>query len=143
MTAPETAASILRRAAALMRERAQGATPGRWAAAEPTQREGHRVGTADEGDWVAWTGEFGEEFSGADAGHIASWHPPAAQAVADWLDAEAERAQALISPRSLCRQCGGWLDDVELAQFGEDEDSLCRCWNKALAVARAYTGGGE
>lgn len=53
-------AEILRKAASLMRERAEAATPGPWIPFD------------------------------ADADHIASWHPAVALAVADWLDATAD-----------------------------------------------------
>ena len=61
-------AEVLRRAASLMRERA-----------EPIK------------DWYsakAWatTTPFGAPIDPADAEHIASWHPAVALAVADWLD---------------------------------------------------------
>lgn len=55
---------------------ARAATPGPWVQAEGTGPLGHRVGTADESDWVAWTGEIAEGRSEADATFIAA-HDPA------------------------------------------------------------------
>jgi len=65
---------LLRRAATLIRERAQAATPGPWDA---------------NGRWV-WSRIRPEAVYGTaepdDVAHIASWHPDVALAVADWLD---------------------------------------------------------
>lgn len=119
----ETPAETIRQAARLMRERAEAATPGPWAVAEPTEREGHRVGTADERDWVAWTGDLEEEFSPADAANIASWHPLVALAVAEWLDNEAASAELCTDARDTAGVLG--LPDTH-----------------AVAVARAYLGEG-
>jgi hypothetical protein len=77
-------AELLREAAALMRERAEAATPGPWMRAEPWDRA---VGQVD-GPWVAETTALGQA-TAANAEHIASWHPAVALAVADWLDAVA------------------------------------------------------
>ena len=98
-------AETLRRAAALMRERAEGARAGRWFA------EGDEV----RADWtlvrqVATCHGSIDQGNRANAAHIASWSPPVALAVADWLDAEAE------------------LHEWEYDTTG------------ALAVARAYLG---
>jgi len=69
----------LRRAAALMRERALPATPGPW------------VADGLEGTLSAPDGGVlhVQMWSDADAEHIASWHPSVALAVADLLDAVA------------------------------------------------------
>jgi hypothetical protein len=77
-------ADLLREAAALMRSRAEAATPGPW--------ESHARGgdvyesVSDHGDVVAECG-----LAAIDSWHIASWHPVVALAAADYLDAvEAE-----------------------------------------------------
>lgn len=113
-------ADILRRAAALMRERAEAATDGGY---------GWRLGdlpganevwaNRDAAGWdafmVATTTTRLNPNPGArghaDAQHIASWHPGVALAVADWLD---------IAADALC-----------------DEDVT---YPEALAVARTYLG---
>ena len=104
-------AETLRRAASLMRERAEAATPTEW-------------------DWCL-TGPFfvvaendprGDEAfvasvpSKADAAHIASWQPAVAIAVADWLDLMAYALNARL-----------FLDDSAET-------------HAALTVARAYLG---
>lgn len=92
-------ADLLREAAALMRERAEAATPGPW--------EHHRDhGGRETGDGELLIGNIGDSGGGRraadfigkcwgwgpqqpNAAHIASWHPAVALAVADWLDGEA------------------------------------------------------
>lgn len=76
----ETHADLLRRAAALMRERAEAATPGPWA---NRRGPGEHVVRTDSGAPLANTG------TRADRRHIASWHPVVALTVADWLDTQA------------------------------------------------------
>lgn len=164
MTPDET----LRAAAKLMRERAAAATPGPWERPLDTRHKNLVIAALPEGEQGQWidgcipaewshhkgvtgryagqrervgvvsadvwsVGGFMRKRSGRDLDYVASMHPGVALAVADWLDAEAARAQTLISPRLLCRQCGGYLED-------ENADSLCRCWDAALDVARAYLG---
>ena len=109
-------ADLLRRAAALMRERAEGATPGPW----------HDVKMGSEGSVVLNDGvniltgrkpATCREF--ADAEHIASWHPVVALAVADWLDALARA-----------------VERSGVAHYPEPAS----IHDAALAVARAYLG---
>jgi hypothetical protein len=75
----------IRRAGALLRERAQAATPGPW---EP-RRGAYPSVEAANGHLVMETVVCDEETHGdravPDAEHIASWHPAVALAVADWL----------------------------------------------------------
>ncbi len=72
-------AEVLRRAASLMRERAEAARNSipevcpEWHSTEALMAHGKTQG---------------------DAEHIASWHPDVALAVADWLDDEAEWMEA-------------------------------------------------
>ena len=114
-------AEPLRRAAALMRERAEAATPGPWFPWDgwgPTEdglmgfsrlgpRSGERVLHHDDMRDIYATR--------ADVEHIATMHPAVALAVADWLDAYAERLEVLGHA------------------IGSNH-------GQALAVARAYLG---
>ena len=104
----ETPAETIRRAAALMRERAEAAM--RDGASKPPWAVGARQSC---GCCEVVTDADGSQITVADdrqSGHIASWHPFAALAVADWLDAAAQ----------------AWDEGME--------------WDEALAVARAYLG---
>ncbi|HEY1177559.1 MAG TPA: hypothetical protein VGF17_15485 [Phytomonospora sp.] len=115
----------LRRAAQLMRERAEAANAGPWTA-EPIGSEGYRVYGAPA---VGITPRHKrrpvvaactwEPFlaSKADAEHIAAWHPAVAIAVAAWLDSEAMYVEDF-----------GLAADVTTAH--------------AVAVAEAYLGEG-
>lgn len=75
-------AEMLRRAAALMRERAAGSRM--WYPSD------HHDGM-DEVPWMdrEWWSSVG--LSGIAADHAASWHPAVALAVANWLEAAARR----------------------------------------------------
>jgi hypothetical protein len=122
-------AETLRRAAALMRERAEAATPGPWKMWDgwgPTSDglmgvarfgpdSGERVFIHDEQrDLYASRGNWE---------HIASWHPAVALAVADWLD-DTANANERLAPLITSSLPDGW--DVTN--------------RRALAVARAYLG---
>lgn len=112
--------SELRRAAKLMREHAEAATQGPWAAwvmgsegylilrkdGTLAQRGKSRVARVGLKDW---------DSDKADAEYIAGMHPGVALAVADWLDVEAG-----ILEKGLPDPTGGWAE--------------------ARAVARAYLG---
>jgi hypothetical protein len=121
----DSPAAELRQAALLMRERAEKAERGPWFTAEHHGRdiadEGWsdlRVTAAADAPPVAiayLTGITEPDLANENAVHIASWHPGAALAVADWLDAEAERAE---------------VTGFSLHSLGPG----------ALAVARAYLG---
>lgn len=111
-------AETLRRAAALMRERAEAATSGPWSVGPYHQLTS--VLTEDGGLTIASVGAPHHPFVRADADHIASWHPAVARAVADWLDRKAERAEDM------------WLTHGQQMRGPE--------WLDALAVARAYLG---
>ena len=98
MTAPDPAAE-LREAARLMRKRAEEATPGPWHALKSGDGQECYVISRDYGQ-VA-TGMHDEpdaaefvliERDQRDADHIASMNPLVAFALADWLEAEADRA---------------------------------------------------
>ncbi|NUS88761.1 MAG: hypothetical protein HOY75_40185 [Streptomyces sp.] len=108
-------AEELRSAATRLRCAANQATPGPWTPADGSIPYGHRVGSADETDWVAWTGAITEDRSEADAAYIATMHPAVGAALADWLDTAAANAAALTWPSDFI--------------------------DRALAVARAINGG--
>lgn len=120
MTAP-TSADLLRRAAAQMRERAQGATAGRWIELGVLDADrGERwnaVGTERDIEVEVARLEYSPDGS-CNTAHIASWHPAVALTVADLLDAVALVADHYppieVRPNSVA--------------------------NYALAVARAYLG---
>ena len=114
-------AEVLRKAAALMRERAEAASDGPWKRFGMAGVAGKDWEVVDErrvececGEPVALLGCATND----DAEHIASWHPAVALAVADWLDAEADVDE-------VAREMGG---------RGHTEESQC------VAVARAYLG---
>lgn len=116
--APPSPTETLRRAAALMRERAEAATP--------HQR------------WVAWAGDTAVRVNDrshtdfraptpAHAEHVASWHPAVALKVADWLE-----------------EVAAWMDEgVGLLPATNIGDVWIGMRQHALALARAYLGGGD
>ena len=106
-------AEIFRRAASLMRERAELAPDGPWLAGERCvwgKVPGHEVITdGPDGRGGTSTAQGAE--------HIASWHPAVALAVADWLDGVAQAIK-------------NWERGI-----GVSPDQ-----SHAFAVARAYLG---
>jgi hypothetical protein len=131
-------ADLRRRAAALMRERAEAATKvwgvSEWRAvhAETPYVDGMRtsdldrrhIATDDEHGSILLTSPWDE---GQIVNHAASWHPAVALAVADWLDVMADEAAVLDR-----------LDEhLRLAV------SSWSAHNPALAVARTYLGETE
>jgi hypothetical protein len=115
---------MLRRAATLIRERAEKATPGPWLVSDTIEgmwppRPGWQIVNDaylnplvdDDELWLAVELHTGCE---ADAEHIAALHPAVALAAATWLEHEADRAEH--QP---------WTDDVT---------------EQALAFATAYLG---
>lgn len=108
-------AETLRRAATLMRERAEAAL-----ACDPDPDK-HWWSTEGLRDILDHPG-VGDAEMEADAAHIASWHPALALAVADWLDRAA-------------------LEN-ELAHANYPEHAPWPVDDNALAVARAYLGEG-
>lgn len=117
-------AELLRRAAALMRERANDATGSPWQHI-PTEDE---AGCSD-AYVIALTGhssigeDVGESMTPEDAQHIASWHPAVALAVADWLEDEADQ----IPPGATHAMTGGGME-IPIAEA------------PAVRAARAYLG---
>ena len=101
-------AELLRRAAALMRERAEDAAPSPW----------REVGDGELLGCFAVVAGGSAEFNvapaviPANAEHIASWHPAIALAVADWLLVTAETSAPY-------RNTFSKAIDVALAYLGE------------------------
>jgi len=136
VTTTGTPAAQLRAAAKLMRDRASLVPPPPWYVGlhDITTHSGHDV-IASSGLTVR-------------AQYVASWHPAIALAVADWLDDVATDADEMLkldtpecphdggdcycrpmAPEWGCDRCGEYL-----------APGACRCWDKAIAVARAYLG---
>ncbi len=116
-------AEKLRQAAALMRERAEAATPSPWVLwvdgiyRNPEQND---QGWLQYDARIAEVGDDPDDFvTEPDADHIASWHPAVALAVADWLDHAAESADLNRTP---------YVDDH---------------YRAALKVATAYLGADQ
>jgi hypothetical protein len=128
-------AEVLRRAAALMRERAEAAVTGdelrgdHWFADQQLGGTRFEVIVSDEGTIIA------EQLRESDAEHIASWHPAAALAVAELFGFMAEV----------------WQENTECrSPVGPDEPcgdcvSCDQRWTqaRALAAARAFLGTEE
>lgn len=112
---PDSPAAELRHASSLMRERAESARCDGLSAIP--WRVGPKAGCSCCEAVTDATGSLIADTDDRQSAHIASWHPGVALAVADWLDAEAERA--------------------ELTGF-----SLHSLSPGALAAARAYLKGG-
>lgn len=95
----ETPADTIRRAARLMRERANAATPGPWGAYRYIYGDiaASRIISHAKGRVIV-AGGAEDPFGGGgvyaheDADHIASWHPTVVRVVADWLDMWAHSA---------------------------------------------------
>jgi hypothetical protein len=116
-TTQQAPADVMRRAAELMRERAEGCEARRWFWRAPDVY-GYPQQVSSEGN-VALIAEtyIDPSHRPYEAEHIASWHPLVAAAVADWLDREAALIDAQVFPQS----------DPVMERY-------------PLAVARAYLG---
>jgi hypothetical protein len=111
---------VLRRAARLMRERAEAATPGPWRDFTYGDPMMHYVDAGPNTNLVA-SGAFWEN---ADAAHIASWHPAVALAVADWLDLVARAVDAAggMKAATLATQANAYAAlDVARKYLGADQ----------------------
>lgn len=106
-------AEDLRSAAALMRSRAEAATPGPW-----RRCFGFPAYVGGPGPTVT-INDLSGDMEITDAEHVASWHPAVALAVADWLEFEANCTDRAAK-------------QFPSQQWDADE--------RALAVARAYLG---
>jgi hypothetical protein len=128
----DTTAETLRRAAGLMRERAERATPGPWQpVAGVWQTETFAAVIGPNGvpenaeTWLMATGR-GAASQEADAEHAASMHPGVVAPLADLLDEVARQYEAAPcnSPDGVCNGCESRWD-----------------FNFALSFARTYLGG--
>ena len=97
-------AELLRKAATILRERAEAATPGPWGCT--SERRPRYIKTAspivvDEADWGPDVGDQFQVVTAsdsrawryADVAYIATMHPGVGLALADWLDLAARHAQ--------------------------------------------------
>jgi hypothetical protein len=88
----------IRRAAALMRERAQAATPGPWDVMQDAVLGQHDC--EDPNCWLFVADvDHDDEKGHANQRHIASWHPAVALAVADLLDTLAVGIESAAADR--------------------------------------------
>lgn len=124
-------ADVLRRAAALMRERAEAATPGPWTTVPGAVNVWH---FPESGTPIAVAHGLtvrGMKLGQSDAKHIAGMHPAVALAVAVWLDEVAHTWELVAA----ANEDGYSLDwDGYPIKFEETTDS------HALTVARSYLG---
>jgi hypothetical protein len=160
-----TPAETLRKAAALMRGRAEALAnddwPGLpWAVTECSDEE------SGECPCIVYQGEYKPWHEGAQvppiqyvcdaespqhAEWIASMHPLVGAALADWLDAVAIKAEELLQydrPEGPCcaepAACNGhetgWACEQCGGWLGGVADDACRCWSEPLEVARLFLG---
>lgn len=115
--APESGAETLRRAAALMRKRAEDSTPSPWrVVADPDGVEVSVIGGPRDhylADVHEWSTGLGNPF------HIASWHPAVALAVADMLDRAADEWEA--EPGTCASYYGAAIDAARAYLGGSHE----------------------
>jgi hypothetical protein len=125
VTAPKSLAETLRSAATLMRERAQAAPQAPWSTRTfPASRSG--VHLKSEMHMIVADGVNIAAADKSAIAHIAGMHPNVALAVADWLDAEAEKAA----------QMDGYEDSAVYPL-------MLSGYRLPLAVARAFLGEQE
>lgn len=138
---PETPAQKIRRATALMRERAQAATRGPWRNHDGYVRDGGYVATvlAGEGNEtrpVAWIPSFSNQPADLDrqawpdAIYIAAMHPGVALAIADQWDAVADDMGECVE-----RGTAG-VGVLVLGRIFAPR----KPWTAALAAARTFLG---
>lgn len=106
-------ADLLRRAAALMRERAAGSLDGPWIWQMDEDSGEQYVTAGPNGRDVATVNEWSQGLM--DGAHIASWHPAVALAVADWID----DVHANLSTYNATREAHAFA--VARAYLGESE----------------------
>jgi hypothetical protein len=124
-TTTETPAALLRRAAGLMRQRAEAAPPGPWHWKAAPKGYPQAVSSVGVPLLIAET-YTGPGAPAAEAEHIASWSPVPALAVARLLENRAAQYDLYEA------HCAGTGKPVVVGAGG-DEDP-------ALTVARAYLG---
>ena len=116
----DSPAEIIRRAAALMRERASGCEPRRWHwEALGEKRYPQRVSSDGNVALIAET-FIDPAHRPFEAEHIASWHPLVALAVAGWLDDAADAYEAFSGavPGHSLKVARAYLGDGEGAGRG-------------------------
>ena len=141
-TAPDPA-TLIRRVAGIIRERAQNATPGTWGDS-PEVGHGFHVDAHHEGNsnTVAWTGDDEDGDAYQNMLHIAGMQPQVASALADWLERIADQHPAsLDSPE--CPQCdnGGCEHPDVLGCDTCLEDYPCWPVAPAFELARRFWNG--
>lgn len=132
----DSPAAVMREAAAKILADIALVPPSPWFAAV------HDVTTRDGLDVIASSGLT------VRAAYVAAWQPSVTVAVADWLTATAEEAEAALyeaTTDDLCcgtpGACSGHPGMPTCGRCSEPYPDYCHCWDKALAVARAYLGG--
>lgn len=135
-----TPAEELRAAAARLREESSGIPTSTW-------YEAGREVLTDTVDYPAPL-TVAECHTARVATFIASMHPGFALAVADWLEASAARFERDViweSPEGPCCAEPAACDGHEPGWYHADCDGFtvddCHCFDKPLAVARAYLAG--
>ena len=134
MAAAEHPAEVMRRAASRLREAMTAATPPPWRVSFIDGVIPAIDGPAPDGHLVAEMQQRTARAMGDAA--IAVLLRNSAEALAGWLELEAERARKEIrvpfvrSPELRCRTCDGT----------PDVPGGCECWDAALATARAILG---
>jgi hypothetical protein len=127
--ANETPADTIRRAAALMRQRATRATTGPWHVGSDVSH-GFQV-LADDGTGIAWTGEDDNGGGQADAEHIVACHPLVMLAIAEsWFQCGEDMAvlHATEIRLGIISALSDWNGQANAA------------WTATLAAALAYLG---
>lgn len=140
--APDSA-TLIRRVASIIRERAANATPGTWGDS-PEVGHGFHVDAHHEGSTctVAWTGDDEESTAYQDMLHIAGMQPCVALALADWLERVADQHPAsLDSPE--CPQCDAGTCEHPDALGCDTCLEVYPCWPAAPAfeLARRFWNG--
>lgn len=143
-TAAPAAVADLREAAALLRQRAQAATPGTWSAdADAAYADADLVPDGQGGEILPEGGPmevaycYRNEHTGeraANAAYIAALHPGVGLALADWLDESADAARCFQKAR---RHEAQFLPDHSHDRVIADME---RRYAAPLKTARAYLG---
>ena len=140
---PETPAQKIRRAAALMRERAQAATRGPWRNHDGYVRDGGYVATVLTGEGnetrpVAWIPSFSNQPGDVDrqawpdAIYIAAMHPGVVLLIADQWDAVADD----MGDDEVVERGAAGVGVLVLGRIFAPR----KPWTAALAAARAFLG---
>ena len=130
-------AELLRKAATILRERAEAATPGPWRVCAEGS-EGSRIAPdcADKRERSRFIGVLNgrvQPEDGRNAAYIATMHPGAGLALADWLEDEVHRAKYREDQQA----------DMNLSRVRDEPFPAYydRSTKLALEVARLIVGG--